>query len=158
MIQDNDEFAKNAAPIRFLAQRANLAQMRNAIDLVSVSDEARERLDRILEETEALTQMFLLRTPLPEGEWLDEVFDDEFLELCKTMRVNLLAWINQPQILLRLRDPDAILLRFDDVSARSREFAQDLMSSTASFSERVDEMVSQLTATFSMLRSGTNII
>ena len=148
---DNDEFARNAAPIRFLAQRANLGLMRNAIDLVNVSDEARERLDRILAETEALTQMFLLRRPLPEGEWLDEVFDDEFLELCKTMRVNLLAWLNQPQILLRLRDPDAILARSEDISARSSEFALDLISSTASWSERVDEMVRDLTGTFDLL-------
>ena len=151
MIQDNDEIAKIVAPIRFLTLRANLGQMRNAIDLVSVSDEVRERLDRILEETEALTQMFLLRTPLPEGEWLDEVFDDEFLELCTTMRVNLLAWLNQPQILLRLRDPDAILARSGDVSARSAEFALDLISSTASFSERVDEMICDLIATFDLL-------
>ena len=156
MIQDNEELAKNAAPIRFLVQRANLGQMRNAIELVSVSDEVRERLDRILEETEALTQMFLLRTPLPEGGWLDDVFDDEFLELCQTMRVNLLAWLNQPQILLRLRDPDAILARSENVSARSAEFALDLISSTASFSERVDEMVCDLTGTFDLLtRSGS---
>lgn len=147
----DDEMAEIAAPIVFLNHRLRLAHMCRAAQEVSVSNEARAGLDRMLAVTEEATRTLLLRTPLPDGDFIDDVFDDEFLTLCLDMKVDLLPWINQPQMLLRLEYPDAILLRFVNIAA-SLDREADAINSSAAFSEKVEEMEKLINATFEILK------
>lgn len=143
--------AEIAAPIMFLHHRLRLVNMWRAAQELPVSDEVRDKLDKMLADTEEATQTLLLRTPLPDGDFIDEVFDDEFLSLCLDMRVDLLSWLNQPQMLLRLEHPDAILLRYANIAAASG-YEADAINSTAAFSEKVTEMENLINATFETLK------
>lgn len=148
---NSDEIDAIIAPLRFLTLRANLSLMREMAEEVDIPIETLEELDRLLEKTNSATETLLLRTPMPDDDWLDEIFDDEFLMLCKAMRVNLLAWINQPQILLRLRDPDSVLSRFAGILEDMDDLNWTSTSTTASFVERVDELVRAINVTYQRL-------
>lgn len=152
---NEDAMAEIAVPIVFLSLRARLVQIRSAVDHVAISDETLDELDRLLAETEDATKSLLGGASLPDGDYIDEVFDDEFLELCKETRVNLLAWINQPKILLRLKDPDAILLRFASIMeadlGTDPAGGQKPISTTGSFADMVSEMETAINKTFERL-------
>ena len=148
---DDNEMTEIAAPITFLVLRGNLAQLRRAADHVAVSNATRGGLDALLAETEGATRTLLLRTELPAEGDIDGVFDDEFLELCKTMRVDLFAWVNQPELAWRLGDADAILSRWVDVLASDDGLEHEPMRAAAPFAERVAEMESSIRATFAIL-------
>jgi hypothetical protein len=109
---NEDDIIEAAGPILFLAQRARLAALRKAAETIPISQETEAELERLLGETESLTQMLLMPTNTDEVEYLDDLFDDELIDLCAALRVNLVAWVNQPQILIRFRDPDAVLSRW----------------------------------------------
>ncbi len=148
---DEEELAEMAAPVVFLFQRRDLAVMRTAADEVRAADELKEAIDDTLAATEEVTRDFLLRPWKFEMDYLDEVFTDEFLELCVEMRVDLISWLNQPEILMRLEHPDAILLRYADIAA-AMEGDGGLKGSSVAFSEKVTEMENALNATFETLK------
>ena len=148
---NDDEMTEIAAPITFLVLRANLAQLRRAADHIAVSNATREGLDALLAETEGATRTLLMRTELPAEGDIDAIFDDEFLELAKVMRVDLFAWISQPEVAWRLGDADAILSRWVDVLGADDGGEQEPMRAAAPFAERVAEMESSIRATFAIL-------
>ena len=147
----DEEMAEIAAPIMFLHHRLRLVTMWRAAQELSVSNEVRSQLDKMLADTEEATQTLLLRTPLPDDDFIDEVFDDEFLSLCLDMRVDLLSWLNQPEMLLRLEHPDAILLRYANIAAASG-YEADAINSSASFAQEVFEMENKINATFEAMK------
>jgi hypothetical protein len=108
-------------------------------------------IDPLLAETEAATRTLLLKTPMPDDEYLDPIFDEEFLALCQLMGVNVLAWVNQPQILARLRDPDAILSRWVATAAWNADGVDAAAESTISYSESIAEVKRAIHALFRIL-------
>ena len=121
---NEDDFAEVAGPILFLAQRARLAALRKAANVIPISRETEAELDQLLAQTESITQMLLMPSLADEVDYFDDLFDDELIALCAALRVNLVAWVNQPQVLMRFRNPDAVLSRwleiwseYDSVSA-----------------------------------------
>ena len=148
---NDDEMTEIAAPVTFLVLRANLCQLRRAADHIQISDATLEALEALLAETEAATRTLLLRTELPSEGDIDAVFDDEFLELAKAMRVDLFAWISQPEVAWRIGDPDAILSRWVDVLGADEGGEQEPMRAAAPLAERVAEMESSIRATFAIL-------
>ena len=142
-----DEIAEAAGPVLFLAQRARLAALRAAAEYIPISEETQTDLDRLLAETENTTRMLLMQSRPPDVEYFDDLFDDDFLELCNTLRVNLIAWINQPQILLRFRDPDATLSRW--MESRSNNDLIDAGENvTPVFSQQVATVEAAIRAAF----------
>ena len=145
------DFADLALLETFLARRLRLATMRRAADKLAVSDEVRESLDESLAETEEVTRALLTRTKLPDAAPMDDLFDDEFLLLCLELRIELVAWINQPAVLIRLEDPDAILRRYAnlanayDIDAAGKDASTD-------FAQAVTEMERKLRETFDVLK------
>lgn len=150
-LPDDDEMAEIAAPITFLVLRANLARLRRAADQVEVSAATRGTLDALLAETEHATQELLMRQGLPAEGDIDEIFDEEFLEICKAMRVDLFAWVGQPQVLWRLGDPDGLLARWVEVLGHDDGLAREDLVTTASFAQRMAEMEGAINATFAVL-------
>ena len=149
---NDDEMAEIAAPITFLVLRANLCQLRRAADHVAVSAATREALDSLLAETEAATRTLLMRTELPAEGDIDAIFDDEFLELAKAMRVDLFAWISQPEVAWRLGDPDAILSRWVDVLGADDGLDDGSAVKYSSFPERAAALESAIYEAFAVLR------
>ena len=109
---NEDDIIEAAGPILFLAQRARLAALRKAAETIPISQETEAELERLLVETEPLTQVLLMPRNTEEVEYFDDLFDDELIDLCAALRVNLVAWVNQPEVLIRFRDPDAVLSRW----------------------------------------------
>ena len=150
-----DEIAEAAGPILFLAQRARLAALRAAAEHIPISQETEADLDRLLAETEGTTQALLMQSRTPDVEYFDDLFDDDFLDLCSTLRVNLVAGINQPQIWLRFRDPDAILSRWMESRADNDAIAED--NTTPVFSQQVATVEAAVRAAFSALKENNSI-
>lgn len=109
---NEDDIIEAAGPILFLAQRARLAALRKAAETIPISQATEAELERLLVETEPLTEMLLMPPNTDGVEYLDDLFDDKLIDLCAALRVNLVAWVNQPQVLIRFRDPDAVLSRW----------------------------------------------
>lgn len=151
-----DEIAEAAGPILFLAQRARLAVLRAAAEHIPISQETEADLDRLLAETESTTQALLMQSRTPDVEYFDDLFDDDFLDLCSTLRVNLVAWINQPQILLRFRDPDAILSRWMESRADNDAIGAEDNTSPV-FSQQVATVEAAIRAAFSALKENNSI-
>jgi hypothetical protein len=148
---DNNEYAAIEAPLTFLALRGSLVSHRTTAERLGLTSLLHE-IDQLLEETEAVTRILLLRTPMPDDEYLDPIFDDEFLALCHLMGVNVLAWVNQPQILARLRDPDAILTRWVTGTAWDVDNGGVSPDSTGSYSEQVGNVKEAIHVLFQFLR------
>ncbi len=145
---NEDDIIEAAGPVLFLAQRARLAALRKAAETIPISPETEAELDQLLRETEPLTEMLLMPRNAEEVEYFDDLFDDELIDLCAALRVNLVAWVNQPQILVRFRDPDAVLSRW-------LEFRNDYELKGAS--EGPTPVISQQVATIeSAIRSAFN--
>lgn len=145
---NEDDIIEAAGPVLFLAQRARLAALRKAAETIPISPETEAELDQLLRETEPLTEMLLMPRNTEEVEYFDDLFDDELIDLCAALRVNLVAWVNQPQILVRFRDPDAVLSRW-------LEFRNDYELKSAS--EGPTPVISQQVATIeSAIRSAFN--
>lgn len=112
---NEDDIAEVAGPVLFLAQRARLAALRKAAEIVPISSETEAELDQLLKETESITRMLVMPTSVDEVEYFDDLFDDDLISLCATLRVNLVAWVNQPQVLMRFRNPNALLTRWLEI-------------------------------------------
>ena len=146
---DDKTLAAITAPVTFLSVRASLVSERRAAERLQVPDETLREVDQLLAETEEATCTLLLRRPLPEDGYLDPIFDDEFLELCRMMGVNVIAWVNQPQILVHLRDPDAILSRWVALP-ESDDFGT--ATTVSSWVDTVAEMEQTIEALFAILK------
>jgi hypothetical protein len=82
-----------------------------------------------------------------EVEYFDDLFDDELIDLCAALRVNLVAWVNQPQVLIRFRDPDAVLSRW--LESRSQyELKNDREGVTPVMSKQVAAIETAIRSAF----------
>jgi hypothetical protein len=151
----NNRYAAIEAPLTFLTLRASLVSQRRLADKIRIPDASVLEIDQLLEETEDATRTLLLRTPLPDDEYLDAIFDDEFLSLCNIMGVNVLAWVNQPQILVRLHDADRLLSRWVAIAGEDGETPDEI--STASYSESVAETKEAIHVLFAILKNSGSI-
>ena len=144
---NEDDIIEAAGPILFLAQRARLAALRKAAETIPISQETEAELERLLGETEPLTQMLLMPRNTGEVEYFDDLFDDELIGLCAALRVNLVAWVNQPQVLIRFRDPDAVLSRW--LESRSQyELKNDREGVTPVMSKQVAAIETAIRSAF----------
>lgn len=117
MRPNEDDVIEAAGPILFLIQRARLAALRKAAETIPISQETEDELEKLLRETEPLTQTLLMPPNTNDVEYFDDLFDEELIALCVTLRVNLVAWVNQPQVLMRFRNPDALLTRWLEIQS-----------------------------------------
>ena len=144
---NEDDIIEAAGPILFLAQRARLAALRKAAETIPISQETEAELERLLGETEPLTQMLLMPRNTGEVEYFDDLFDDKLIDLCAALRVNLVAWVNQPQVLIRFRDPDAVLSRW--LESRSQyELKNDREGVTPVMSKQVAAIETAIRSAF----------
>jgi hypothetical protein len=150
-IPNDNDYEAITAPVTFLALRGSLVSHRQVADQLGLVELCQE-IDLLLRETEDITRTLLLRTPLPDDEYLDPIFDDEFLTLCRLMGVNLLAWVNQPQILARLRDPDAILARWVTDTSLDASGVDTPRRTTTSYPDQVGEVKESIYVLFKFLR------
>ena len=148
---DKEELAEIAASLYFLSHRETMARLLTAAVAAQLTGEIRDSLDRILTESEDVTRDLLLRPWKYEMDYLDEVFDDEFLDLCLIMRVDLMSWIRQPEMLMRLVHPDDILMRYANIATAAEADFSD-MGSSATFSEKVAETEKAMNASFEILK------
>lgn len=147
---EDNQFTAIEAPLTFLALRGSLVSQRRVAEQLGLTDLLGE-IDPLLAETEAATRTLLLKTPMPDDEYLDPIFDEEFLTLCQLMGVNVLAWVNQPQILARLRDPDAILSRWVATAEWNADGVDAAAESTISYSESIAEIKDAIHTLFRIL-------
>ncbi len=124
------------APITFLVLRSQLAEMRDWARTHAMPPESVAMLDAILSETEETTMALLFAAELPEGD-IDGVFDDEMLEVCAAMGIDLPAWIGKPEVLLRLRDPDRIIAGWLEIANMLLPPTQRPSGSHSTFEEQV---------------------
>lgn len=151
-----DNLAELIAPEIFLIRRLKLVNMRRAADSISVSDEWRNSLDELLDETEEAARTVLLETQLPSGSFIDEIFDDDLLTRCLELRIDLVAWISQPTILVRLSDPDAILRRYTNLANAYGVDTEDI-TSAVSFRDAASDMEQKLRDTYEILKKSGKI-
>ena len=139
-------------PVYFLHLRSQLVKLRELADVANSSDETKAVIDELLARTQPTTTFLLGETQIPDGQPLDAMFSDDFLRLCKLMRVDAgMSWLRQPSVTMRLANPEAILARWQQILDSDDSDFGELPEST-SFDDYLSSVKESLESSYAILR------